>query len=210
MSKSDSSVPFSNQRSLSRAQHLPPYILDRLCEYGDAIYNEYMKRYDNLCPEPSGAVDRDIVSFFDLGSQVQNLDAGITRELDVIQKQVDEIYLFWIKACSKASNRFSISPSKSQFQSKSRENKKAFDDLRRQFATSPEGVPILQALRLVDKMKASYAFKKSQKFAFCVAYRVVCEIKAEAAGTLSPIARPFADILGVPASIARLYARDWN
>jgi RNA-dependent RNA polymerase len=205
MSKSENTQSFDNLLPFRRKDSLDRFILDVLCEHGRKIESNLLTKYNNL--GKPGHSDQDIQKEFQKVKEVSYLKS----ELSVIEKHVKHVHQSWQKVWGTRphqNNFFSVSCSRED----KRENKKdldtALNQVRKEFATNPEGTQTLQLLGIAEMVKASCAFSINEKFAFTVAFRDLCLIKAKAKDTHAPMMREFADILGIPASFARLFGQD--
>lgn len=175
-----------------------------------------MAKYEELGAVLRAGSDPDISSPFLRAKTEIKPRAGanaVTAELLRIEKHVQLTHhaweATWQKHGSSPQKSAMTPPSKNSKQESRKEINKALDKVRSLYAADIDGVVILQSCGegLVDRLKASCAYSMGEKFANDIAFRDVCAIKASAEGALAPISRPFAEVLAVPLSFARLWAQ---
>ncbi|EMD32601.1 hypothetical protein CERSUDRAFT_126709 [Gelatoporia subvermispora B] len=206
--KSKDQDPYSggkNQRVLKR-QVKGSFILQQLFDEGKRLSDEKLAAFDKLAPNRMHEMrDEDLLRVWDRMLQDCNhpfFGPGQRQFSERIQKFVKDHHLRWRDVCSTSPTKASPSKEKS-----SAARNKAFQQVARQFGRSPfdDDCHLSWLGEQIELLKASCAYTISEKFAFCVAFRTLCEIKA-AASVSGSIActREFGQSLSIPRSLVKL------
>lgn len=194
----------------TRPPRLGNFVLDELHKRGEEMISEKLVEYEsNLKPLEFGfgVRDEDITGVFSRAEEVEN-PPSLANELDVIKKHVDRAYKAYKAAIGVLASPSKAPSSPSKLSSFRRDGRKAIERVCQDYDRDPEGVVLFKAYGDVEGLKASYAFRLSEKFAFTVAFRKICEIKASsAARKIAPVSDEFGDALAIPASFAKLWAQ---
>lgn len=204
-----------NRRALQPASH--NFVLDVLMRKGREIWNQHLKKYEENKEKVYFGVDPDLSApIAHAIEQMEHQNQAVYNELIKLVEHVKKVHHAWLSTwrkyktsqqtmiwskATKSANRFAAD--------------QQIDMLRNEFASNPgpDEIGILLALDpcLVSKLKASIAVSVSGEskngFAIAMAYETLLKIKAEASGSVSPIARSFGDILGVSPAIGRFYSQ---
>lgn len=187
-----------------------PFILHSLEHAGTAAGHELLRKYD----EVSGirnhtATDPDLKAPYNLASshalkvsQELKMNA-FSDELGLIRKHVEAAYDAFRAACAKSEG-----PSPQKKQKKPRREKK--DSMLAAAQLYAQDVPGVLLIRNIDEVKASYAYHLSSgTFAFNVAFRQICDIKAHADSRgVAPSTRPFDEAKALTAQFQRFLKRN--
>lgn len=188
----------------SRGNALRPFILDELLSFGDSVAEKIRVEYDKPAMESFRNKDQHLLRpyqrILEKLSEMRSLPVKVDdflgearRELGAIEKHVDDMKLEWGNS----------------FQSNARQNTRqdhTIDMLRRKFISGPPDVAHLALLGDVPEIRASYAYSRcmaiNPKFAFAMAFKELCGIKArELGGTI--LDSEFAEIMSIPKSTVR-------
>ncbi|KAF7965380.1 hypothetical protein HWV62_44091 [Athelia sp. TMB] len=190
------------------------FVLDHLVEAGNALREKYLIEFEK--PTIGSTFrwmrDKDLLQ--------PHLDAkewasAMTRELGSDRFEVELSYLeshvqriyeahqkYW--SSKNAKNSTPIKPANKR-QKSSESSSSATTELARQFVEGPEGQSNFRIPNLVS-IKASYAYTKcSEFFAFSVAFRELCDIKAKASGHYIPTLGIMSEAMSVQPSFVRIY-----
>ena len=183
-----------------------PFILDELRREGDKIQNDLLKQYDEIV-KTSYKLDKDLTRPWEESSELDY--SVIKEELERIKSHVDECNREWGSMWRRvfASNNFQAESSKAQQEAKRKAENGQKTALARQFASGPPDCPILTVMGMVDTLRASYAYKKSHKFAWAFAFQALCKIKAEKSGTKA-FTKEFAQMMTLPSAAVRVMSQD--
>jgi hypothetical protein len=199
---------------LRRPKDFGPFILETLCDRGLKLFESYLEKYDHL---PTGTRlrsggDEDLKSLFVNAKNRTLATPGaevIHTALMQIEEHVDAVFKMWQDLWARSSPTKKTPSRKAS--KKDRGQELDLNLIRKQYTEDIPGVEILEILgnNSVDLLKASCAYGKgtTEKFAHAVTFRDLCLIKAGARGKPAAMASEFAEILGIPASFARLWAQ---
>lgn len=190
------------QNVIKRGQGLGPFILDILQDFGNELKEGFLREYANLSGQPGAArfeADRDLLATYQkiMGklSEIETihrvylneLAREARTELRTIEVHVESMKAEWARIFRTGSMS-------------ARERK--LDNLRRRFESGPD-VPYLSYLGDISEIRASCAYRRGSagtdipRFAFSMAFDVLCKIKAqESRGTT--LSREFAELVTVP------------
>ena len=206
--------PSANSNTLPRDPKLRnrPFILDELMSKGKDLLTEHKIQYTALRPtrEDDKDIDGPYQDILNLCREKRESFPELAQQLTAELKEVRDL----VESCCSRGwqgiqwGQASGTPSKyaNSKQKKSKaENTRIFLSVAAEFTRGPdkEKVPILSGLGLLDKVKASYVYRYKPKYAFAVAFRTLCTIKAEAKG-LAPITQTIGQILSVPSAAVRI------
>lgn len=182
-----------------RGEGLGPFILDILKGFGEELQERVLREYKGLNGQPGVArfeADRDLLGPYQKIvaklSEIESLpEVYLHRlareartELRAIESHVEDTKKEWGRI-------FGTKPKSAQ--------NRMLANLRRKFESGPN-VPHLSHLGDIAEIRASCAYRCSgdiQRFAFDVAFDLLCKIKArESRGTI--LSREFAELVTVP------------
>jgi hypothetical protein len=188
---------------VKRSKVLGPFILDILAEAGRDLKTQHLQAYDRLMAGLVQRGDRDLEGPFRkaraTAEQMKEKFGVFKDELEEVDAHVNAIYKmyckFWAPILQSSSTR-----------SKKGKNRKDVDsgagDIARKFAEGPNNCHSFSTLNLAA-IKASCAYMLHPTFAFAVAYRDLCTIKAIACEH-APTARFFAETMSIAPSFLRV------
>ncbi|KAI6015621.1 RNA dependent RNA polymerase-domain-containing protein [Pisolithus marmoratus] len=180
----------------------PPFILDALMEYGDALKQKHLKEYQHHWnSQQDDDVDEDLagpwraarakadqaraenLSVF--SSNLEDIEIHVQRLLDAYKK---------VAAATRGTTRSSSSSN-------------PYTELACKFLQKPK-FRGFQAFSDGDVclIKASLAALKSMRFAFSVAFRDLCRIKAQASGSVA-FTYLFAESMSIPKTVVQSISR---
>jgi hypothetical protein len=176
------------------------FILDILMEVGTIQSELHLREYDKLEPRP-GRDDQDLLSPYKTAKSnaVLSLDAGFKafhNELDLIEQHVRAVRRKWQTVGSRSQKQSRVK----------KQGKDPYHELAEQFAAKVPGIIFTVN---ADKVKASFAYSLGAKFGFCMAFKLLCAIKAEAnvKGNV-PLLQSFGDVMTIPSSALRALAQN--
>jgi len=192
-----------SQNSITiRGKELGPFILDDLLSFGDSVAKNFWVKYDKPAMESFNSQDQHLLRpyqrILEKLSEMRSLPrvnvndflGEARRELGAIEKHVEDMKLEWARIF-KAQQK--------------RGQNHAIDLLQRKFASGPD-VAHLALLGDVPEIRASYAYSLCKpinpKFAFAVAFKELCGIKAREVGGTT-LDREFAELMSIPKSTVR-------
>ena len=191
----------------SRPPKLGKFVLDALLDHGKNIWRKYDKKYQTLkLGTHSGPNDIDILRPY------EEAKSGLTgphlEQLEILKKHVQKCRSDWTGL-----GKFSGAPSQSAKARADVKDKRgsAVATIQKEFATGPppESMTALYRLvrgsRMVKEIKASYAYSLGGKFAFEVAFRDICSLKASAGYDEYPVHGRFKEVTAISSSVARRY-----
>ena len=199
-----------NEVGMARQQNLGPFVLDELHAKVKTIVREVTNNMQKLLSSNRSERDPDLLRPWDDMRKTSNFrqhgDAGIIeKELKLIEDHVDSLAVGWSR--TGGSNSTGSFEGEEKLTKRKKEQQKLIQGLQEKFRKTPEGIVFLPLLgpNMVDILKASYAYRKSssEAFAFSMAFKLLCHIKAEACGSTA-IARQFSESMSIPSSIVRL------
>jgi len=199
---------------------LPPasnhFILNVLMRKGEEVRSRHLKKYEENKARVVGAGGMDPDLTAPIARTMERVGYHPIRdELIKLGMHVEKVRNAWRTYWGSKPNQRTVVWSKAKKSTDKLADARRIEELRNEFASGPghDEIGTLLALdpRLVSKLKASIAASTgggfSDKFAFAMAYEHLLTIKAEASGSVSPIARSFGDILGVSPAIGRFYSQ---
>ncbi|KAI5998175.1 RNA dependent RNA polymerase-domain-containing protein [Pisolithus albus] len=183
-------------------QRNPPFILDTLVEYGHALKQNYLKEYQkhwNSCQD--GEVDEDLAGPWKVARAMA--DKAKAANLTVFSSNLEDIEMhvqgLW------DDYRRAVSATKDT--SKSSSTNDAYTEVACKFSQKPK-FRHFQAFSDGDVhlIKASLAADISLNFAFSVAFKDLCSIKAQASGSV-PFTHLFAESMGISKKVMQIISR---
>lgn len=191
-----------NIRYLPRRKELGPFILDQLQAKIESVSGDVKEQLKLQTDGESTPQDPDLLRPW--ADAKKTGVAAIERELDLIEAHVKSCRTRWGLTGGGSSSSSSFS-TESQVQRKKKEKQKLVQDLQEKFRQKPDAVVLLPLVGpgTVDILKASLAYSMSENFAFSVAFKLLCRIKAESQGMVA-VTREFSESMSIPSSIARL------
>lgn len=188
-----------------RSPSLTAFVLDTLVKKGEGLREKHIQVFDNCSSNLVTRHDPDLLKPYREAKQRAAAAAeedGYYRyndELEALRQHIDDVYTvhqrFWAKSpCKPATNQTrKASPSDSPS-----------SHIALQFANGPEGHSLFRTQNLAS-IKASYAYTAGTPFfAFSVAFRDLCAIKAEASDHV-PTARFISEAMSIRSSFVRVY-----
>ncbi|OCH92984.1 hypothetical protein OBBRIDRAFT_863326 [Obba rivulosa] len=179
-SKDQAAYSTVNKRYLSRKVD-GPFILEELFNEGKALGNEKLRAFDQLAPSQREHRDPHLTKNYNDAESATSMPIIGPRKLPLvrcIRDFVDMHYASWRSQCGSSPSK----PSSSNGAKAAKLKALAFQRITAQFNRSPfEDVPPEEVKWLREQtelIKASYAYTLSEKFAFSVALRTLCDIKA--------------------------------
>jgi hypothetical protein len=178
-----------------------PFVLHALHKAGRLEGNKLLQEYDNMGQE-NDRPDKDLKApynkFFDfaLNAREEGKYSAFLDQLQLVRARVSEVRQDYNNACKKSSER---SPGNKKRRTGQKDMMLA---VCHKYAKAVEGVFLIQN---IDEVKASYAYHESPNFAFTVAFRELCLIKARVRG-IAPSTRAFDEAKTVSASYLRAVA----
>ncbi|TFY77228.1 hypothetical protein EWM64_g6785 [Hericium alpestre] len=192
-----------NRVSLRRRRSLPRFVLDSLLATGQELQTMHLQKYAEL-DTWHGRPDPDLLSPIEKALAVPN--AMIKEEVKLIRKHVE--------ASQQGYGRYWTTYKPTSKKGKSNRSAALFHDkVRKPYAEGPD-VPVVAALSNLDELRASdtykYAMKeKKEKFAFEVAFKALCTIKARAVDS-TPMSQQFANIMQMQSAAVRVLRNAQN
>ncbi|KAF8640931.1 hypothetical protein AX17_000578 [Amanita inopinata Kibby_2008] len=157
------------------------FILNRLIMAGKRRGDELLKQYDRLV-EPERP-DPDLKSpYEDACTKAEQFETGrhdavFREELGRIREHVDKAHQEWLSRCRSLQNTVVTPQKKKARRSRNVQQDDPMQRVSRMYAEEISGVDYTQN---VEMLKASCAYHLNVNFAFAVAFRVLCDIKARA------------------------------
>ncbi|KAF9469499.1 RNA dependent RNA polymerase-domain-containing protein, partial [Collybia nuda] len=187
-----------------------PFILHSLLLAGTNAGHELLRQYDEISGIKNfTAADLDLKTPFNLASdharkvsQELKINA-FSEELSLIKKHVEAAFDAFKTACAKSDN-----PSPQKQRNKPRREKK--DSMLVAAQLYARDIPGVLLIRNVEEVKASYAYHLSSgTFAFNVAFRQICDIKAHADPRgVAPSIRPFDEAKAITSQFQKFLKRN--
>lgn len=188
----------SQNGATRRGEALKPFILDELLSFGHSVAKNLWVEYDKPAMESFRTKDQHLLRpyqrILEKLSEMRSLPrvkvddflGEARRELGAIEEHVDAM--------------------KSEWASNTRGQDHAIEILRRKFTSRSPDVAHLALLGDVSEIRASYAYSRcissNPKFAFAMAFKELCNIKArELGGTI--LDSEFAELMSIPKSTVR-------
>ncbi|KAF5327977.1 hypothetical protein D9758_017677 [Tetrapyrgos nigripes] len=188
-------------------------IIDLLAKAGEDLGDRYLHEFDvnnGLLPEhianKTTRPDQDLKKpWKDVQDLVQNyssdnlpeakrdvIRAALKAELDLVTEHVQKSYDEFRRgaASSSSSNNVYDQPTKKRSGKAPRRDCMSF--AKQEYAKHISGISLLS--EKVERMKASYAYHKSEKFGNCVGFKQLCAIKADASAQGSAPSTPMFDV----------------
>jgi hypothetical protein len=181
--------------------------LDALLDHGKKIWGDYDDKYKKLKSRiPSVPHDHDILRPYE-EAKTSFTTTPYLGQLEILAKHVRKCRSDWAGLGGFA--RAPASPNAKAKADAKQKQGSAVANIKKEFSTGPppELIPALYSLpsgsRMVREIKASLAYSLGEKFAFEVAFRDICALKAGANGDEYPVHGRFRDIVTISPSVAR-------
>ncbi|KAI0088874.1 RNA dependent RNA polymerase-domain-containing protein [Irpex rosettiformis] len=186
-----------------------PFILDELGKEGQKIQDELLAKYGKIrgpLPFPS---EKDLARPWE---DISNLNLPpLQEELQRVKTHVDMCHREWSKMwpsrSSSASSRDSDVLNKAEKEVKRKEEQRKKFALARMFVEGPEDCPLLTGMKVLETVRASCAYMKAQNFAWALAFRSLCRIKASTRN-MKAFTAEFAQMMTIPTSAVRIMSQD--
>jgi hypothetical protein len=195
---------YQSAAPVERSKSLGIFILDSLVTAGDDLRKRHLKAYDQFLKRLDERPDHDLTKpFKDARAVAERMKKDhyprFSSELEAVIAHVDEVR-------TRYQRHWATSDKTSSSRAKKGSNRKDLDaataDIARQFAEGPPDSNNFMTPNLAA-IKASYAYTLSMKFAFSMAYRDLCTIKAVASEHV-PTARTFAEVMSIAPTFLRV------
>ncbi|CAL1694877.1 unnamed protein product [Somion occarium] len=192
-------------------RHLPrrlkePFVLDELLAEGEKVQTECLQAFDHLSEDCRRTADPDLLRPWRSACEARNEHSAIRQELSSIEQQVQRLREQWSSVWGDNNRQKQIAtPKKGKGRNKKNSRNKGLDCLVDSFRKPPEGVVLLSHLRQVEVLKASYAYSLKDRFAFAVAFKTLCSIKADSCGSTA-FTKQFAETMAMPSSAYRVFS----
>ena len=209
LSALETNKPGKNQyeaKCIKRGSQGRPFILDILVEHGRYLKDKLLEDYENLwSSRTEDECDEDLNRFWKDATARANQAKlsgfpGFASNLEDIERHVRQSYDAFRRATSTTTfKRESLPGSDSKGD--------PYNVVAREFAQEPT-FRTFQFFSHDDVrlLKASLAATKSVKFAFCVAHKDLCAIKARTGGNVA-FTNQFAQVMSISRTVARSLAR---
>jgi RNA-dependent RNA polymerase len=192
---------------LKRPPGLGPFILDTLLRFGAQLANQHLVNFDRLLETVDQRKDDDLLQPYKVATAIASQASaakydGYSLELTAIKSHVDAVFRLWTAAASSGSQDSSRykSPTKKRDSAKTKID--PWREVARAYAEGPTNSK-MSIIPNIDAVTASYAYTfHTPKFAFSVAFKDLCSIKARASQDL-PITREFAEAMSIVPSFLR-------
>ncbi|KAF5385050.1 hypothetical protein D9615_001000 [Tricholomella constricta] len=207
---------FGGQIPDTQSSRAKPYIFHTIHGAAKAAGDNLLREYDIQAKSLPGMItkerkDEDLLrpyrAALDLVKRVSNTPQGQTLivELNRIKAVVDEAkQAHQTEKVRLGKARNQASPKKKQKKDFPRETDGMLE-ASRLFNEDVESIVFFQNVR---EIKASYAYDLDSNFAFCVAFRDLCAIKARSSpGGLAPVTRAFDEAKSIPSGYVKAMAR---
>ncbi|KAF8079235.1 RNA dependent RNA polymerase-domain-containing protein [Lyophyllum atratum] len=197
--------------------HSRRFIFHTLAAAGEAAGEELLRDYDATRKEevkdadlsrPYTSAAARALKFFDDNALTPEHRRLLTNELELIRAPVKEARILY----GRAMRRFREAKEKAEWETPRKKSKKTrqrepdpFLQASQVFDREVQDVMLLQNVR---ELKASYAYELDPAFAFAVAFRDLCDLKARATpGGHAPTIRSFDQAKTIPATYVKALAR---
>ncbi|RDB19363.1 putative RNA-dependent RNA polymerase SHL2 [Hypsizygus marmoreus] len=197
-----------------------PFILHSLHNAGKSTGDALLQDYDNLaadCDDSKDLKDPDLLRPYDVATERsrmlfnQPVEPGqkhmLTNEMSKIRKHVEKAKDAFVEAAAmkRGIQDDPFSPTKKKKVKKQRDQNDPMLLAAHLYSQDIKDVFLFQN---VSDIKASYAYHLNPNFAFSVAFRDLCLIKAHAApGGVAPSIRSFDEAKSIPSTYVRAMAR---
>jgi len=193
------------------------FVLDELVDAGKTLENELLARYDDMRQRMAiRSLDPDLAKPFEQAKNLAMIAKAsgwdpIAAEIQAIERHVQNHLQSWRELSKSVKSPQKATSSQSRHVSKAKDNKESrYMDLAIAFSRGPKEIALLSSLPAsVDAIMASCAYvhaPEHSNFAFSVAFRTLCKIKADAAGSIA-LSREFAEAMTIPAPAVRIFSQ---
>lgn len=179
----------------------PPFILDALVEYGHALKQKHLKEYQQHWDyQQDEEVDEDLAGPWKAARA--KADQARAANLTVFSTNLEDIEMHVLGVLD-AYKRVVAAAKDTKEESKSSSSSDPYTEVACRFFQKP-AFREFQAFsdRDVCIIKASFAALKSANFAFSVAFKDLCSIKAQASGSV-PFTHLFAESMTIPKKVTQ-------
>lgn len=192
-----------NDWPIQRDSTLGPFILDDLMAAGAQIQKSILTDYETQITQfESRPLDQDLLRPYREASNLRSIEGELTQ----VTALVDKCLRKWSLSNWAREEIQSGTPRRAAADQRRETNNAIIEDILKTYATVPDGTATLALLGCLDRIKASYAYRKNQNFAWRVAHAELCRIKADTQ-TSRPFTKKFADVMAVPMAAARIFAQ---
>ena len=193
----------------TRPPRLGKFVLDALLEHGKKIWEDHGSKYEKLKSRISNTPnDIDLLRPYE-EAKTAFTTPPYSEQLEILTGHVRKCRSDWAGL-----GRFARTPlgpdAKARAEAKQQQGS-VVTNIKKEYAAGPPPESIVdlyslpRGLRTVKEVKASFAYSLGGKFAFEVAFRDICALKAGANGEEYPVHGRFRDIVVVSSSVARRY-----
>ncbi|OSX67200.1 hypothetical protein POSPLADRAFT_1127992 [Postia placenta MAD-698-R-SB12] len=201
-------------KSRLRRQIRRRFVLETLLDAGRTLQSELLAKYDGMRADLAQQPDNDLLRPYQQASRLATTIAtqglrSLQSETTSILEHVHRGLQAWRSLSSKSpQSPAKASPSKSRVDAKAKAEKgKPYKDLAISFMRDLHNVPHFAEFPVrLDAILASCAYQENPKFAFSVAFRSLCKIKAEASGSAA-LSRTFAEVMTVPSAAVKVLSQ---
>lgn len=204
---SQTNIPDLTESDRAPANRSRPFVLDNLIKFGETLVTKRLEELEEQFMDAGSRkdVDQHVLLSYQLASSkahtlntLTNPSDRLQTELQAIKAHVTASHAEYRKACD-----LSKSPSKKKDRQSAEGEGDSFGEAARFYAEGPQSVDDSGFITSgIDEIKASYAYSLSAPFAFSVAFKDVCAIKAKACQDM-PITRDFAEALTILPAFVR-------
>jgi RNA-dependent RNA polymerase len=186
-----------------------PFILEELLEEGKRIQDKLLIEFDEIgkrVPYEKSS-DADLKAPWNDALDIARSASHLSDELKLVQEHVDACVEEW-RPIFRTTPASKFEPkSKYKLDAKRKNESKKKLALAKRFVEGPAGCPVLQALHILDKVRASYAYIRSPYFAWAMGFQSLCSIKASRQSAKA-VTADFANVMNMPASAVRVLSQD--
>lgn len=201
---SDEPTDLEPSNTAHRPTNLGPFVLDTILTKGKKVTDDLLARYDNM-QKPGNIRHHEMIEPYISAAELSDC----ASELRAVEGHVKKYHDEWCKISQEVDARTKKSKKKS---GRARDSpltirSKILRQLASDFARGPEQeTPSLRKLHLLDTVSAAYAYSLRPIFAFNVAFRSLCSIKAR---DRQPVVftQDFAAYMSMPSSAIRLLSQ---
>lgn len=190
-----------------RSLFLPPFILDELQAFGQTLYREHSNKYNKLETRGLDRIkDKDLLRPYEDALIVAGQIPQVEEDLKIIKKYVDDLEGDWLEVVHSDNQRNTSGESTSKSKEARKIKNAKVARIAQALERTPAGIQILGYFHSVDAIKASYAYSLRPKFAYSVAMRQLCDIKAHSKGSTA-FTTTFAETMSIAPAAAKVLAK---